>query len=155
MSQGALPVVMPVTYCIDGDDLLVRAWCGPLERAVAQPEVVAFETGGTSADGKWAWEVLVQGRATAEPTREPSEPHAGTSSQLPPPPAGGTVSWALRVAMERVTGWGYGPGTPEGQPEQARQEVAPQQEARLQEAHQGEAHQGEGHPQQALLFKER
>jgi hypothetical protein len=99
-------VVVPVTFVLDGDDLLVRARLGSTERVVLQPEVVAFETGGPTADGIGAWEVLVQGRAATELDTQRGEPTGHWPPQLPF--VGDAMSTVLRVQMERVTGWRYG-----------------------------------------------
>ncbi|MGC8627406.1 MAG: pyridoxamine 5'-phosphate oxidase family protein [Acidimicrobiales bacterium] len=102
ISQGALPVVAFVTCTVDGGDLLVRARAGFAGRAAPEPEVVAFETGGISTDGMCAWEVLVQGRAIAEPATP------GGARRSPPQFfVGEAMSVVLRVSMERVTGWRY------------------------------------------------
>lgn len=103
ITQGALPVVAFVTCTADGDDLLVRARIGFAGRGAPEPEVVAFETCDISTDRMWAWEVLVQGRATAEPVG------LGVARRSPPQLfVGDAMSVVLRVSMERVTGWRYG-----------------------------------------------
>ena len=63
LSQGALPLVVPVSCALDGGRLLVRAGLGLLGATSSQPGVVAFHTSVTSPDGNTRWEVLVQGRA--------------------------------------------------------------------------------------------
>ena len=108
ISQGALPVVVPVTFVLNGDDLLVRARLGSEERVAFQPEVVAFETGGPLTDGTGAWEVLVQGRAATEPEPRGDQPAGAGHWPAQLPFVGDAMSTVLRVQMERVTGWRYG-----------------------------------------------
>lgn len=102
LSQGALPLVVPVTCALDGDALVVRAGLGLLGRVPRHPGIVAFETSGTNPDGTWRWEVLVQGRA------EVLTELAGVKAppQLDLVESGLTT--ALRISMELVTGWQYG-----------------------------------------------
>jgi hypothetical protein len=103
LSQGALPLVLPVTCALEGDHLLMaRAGSGHLGGALSQPGIVAFQTAATSLDGKWRFEVLVRGPATivggdllAEQTPPP----------LPLVPTYSTV--VLRISMELITGWQY------------------------------------------------
>ena len=108
ISQGALPVVVPVTYALEGEDLLFRASRGLVGRAALEHEVVAFGTGALVGDGSWAWEVLVQGRA------EPMGP-AGCPGHRPPlfPLVGPELTVELRMSMDRLTGWQYGPAEEE------------------------------------------
>lgn len=105
LSQGALPLVVPVTCAVDGEDLLVRAGLGLIGKVPAQPGVVAFQTEGTSPDGSSWWEILVQGRAEVLDERR-----LGPGGKFPPPlplvDQGMTA--ALRISMELFTGRQYG-----------------------------------------------
>lgn len=103
LSQGALPLVVPVTCALDGDRLLVRAGRGHLGLALLKPGIVAFQTAATSLDQGWRWEVLVRG---------PAKVFDGALSpeQAPPglPLVAGEHTTVLHVSMELVTGWRYG-----------------------------------------------
>jgi nitroimidazol reductase NimA-like FMN-containing flavoprotein (pyridoxamine 5'-phosphate oxidase superfamily) len=59
----ALPVVLPVRFALDGEDLVVSALAGERIRAALDDSVVAFQADGpgTGSDGDIAWSVLVQG----------------------------------------------------------------------------------------------
>jgi len=105
LSQGALPLVVPVTCAVDGDDLLVRAGLGLIGKVPAQPGVVAFQTEGTSPGGSWWWEILVQGRAEVLDERRP-----GAGGKLPPPLplVDQSMTTSLRIRMELFTGRQYG-----------------------------------------------
>jgi len=100
LSQGALPLVVPVSCAICGGQVLVRAGLGPLGAVLGQVGVVAFQTAVTSPDGDARWEIIVQGRA---------ESVSGRGRALPPPldlvPDHATA--VLAVDMELVTGWEY------------------------------------------------
>ena len=100
LSQGALPVVVPVTYALDGEHLLVRAGLFLIVRAPF-PGVVAFETGGTTISDGFIWEVMVQGRA--EVTDD------GRALNSPPqlPLVAADLTTVLRTSMELMTGWQY------------------------------------------------
>lgn len=102
LSQGALPIVVPVTCAVDGEQLFVRAglWLG--ERAPL-PEVVAFETDGTTPGDGCQWEVMVQGRAEASDEGQISN----RPPQLTLDDAGLTTVLGIRIEVLR--GWQYGP----------------------------------------------
>jgi hypothetical protein len=107
LSQGALPIVVPVSCALDGDSLLVRAGPDLVGRVPLQPGIVAFGTTMTSLDESSRWEVLVRGRAEIE--------HCTLHRAIPPPlshvDAGSTA--VLRISLELLTGWRYDsyPGT--------------------------------------------
>lgn len=105
LSQGALPVVVPVTSVIQGEHLLVRAGTGHLVHANFKPGIVAFQTGATSPDQAWRWEVLVRGPAEALANEPPPEV---TPPSLPLLEVAGTI--VLRIGVQLVTGWQYGVG---------------------------------------------
>jgi hypothetical protein len=105
LSQGALPLVVPVTCTVDGEDLLVRAGLGLIGKVPAQPGVVAFQTEGVSADGASSWEIMVQGRAEVLDESQP-----GPEGKLPPPlpMVDQGMTAALRIRMELFNGRQYG-----------------------------------------------
>ena len=107
LSQGALPLVLPVTCAVDGEYLLVRAGVGLLGRAPFQPGIVAFQTAAGNFDHSGRWEVMVQGRA--EVLEGPTGPIMPPGIPLVPD----EFTTVLRVSMELVTGWQYG-GWPAG-----------------------------------------
>ncbi|HMK96641.1 MAG TPA: pyridoxamine 5'-phosphate oxidase family protein [Acidimicrobiales bacterium] len=117
LSQGALPLVVPVTCAVDGDYLLVRAGRGWLARATFEPGIVAFQTASTSFNQDWRWEVVVQG---------PAEVLASPAGDVPPPLPliPNEMTNVLRIRMEIVTGWQYG-STPQPIAD-AQPEISPQ-----------------------------
>jgi hypothetical protein len=108
LSQGALPLVVPVTCALVGEQLLVRAGLWLIGKAPLQPGIVAFETGGTAIGDGSVWEVMVQGRAEVlDETTVPKGPP-------PLPSVEPGLTTALRISLELLTGWQYrGPGTTE------------------------------------------
>jgi nitroimidazol reductase NimA-like FMN-containing flavoprotein (pyridoxamine 5'-phosphate oxidase superfamily) len=102
LSQGALPLLVPVTCALDGDALVLRAGPGLMSRAPFQPGIVAFHASAPNPDGRSRWEVLVQGRAEAL-----SGP---VGLAMPPslPLVSDTETTLLRVSVELVSGWLHG-----------------------------------------------
>jgi|GEM_PF-4855012 len=98
LSQGALPLVVPVTYCLHGRQLLVRARLGLLGAPARQPWVVALLVSQARAASRS--EVLVHGR---------TEPASFQESNLAPPlelvPDEATI--VLAVTLEMVKGQEY------------------------------------------------
>jgi hypothetical protein len=103
LSLSALPLILPVSCVFDVDALFVRARLGLVSGVPREPGVVAFETAGTSIDGAWRWEVLVQGHC--ELTDEPAASKSPPQLALVDP----GLTTVLRMRIERLTGWQYGP----------------------------------------------
>jgi hypothetical protein len=101
-SQGALPIVVPVSCALDDDFLLVRAGPDLVGRVPLQPGIVAFGTTMTNLDESSRWEVLVRGRAEVE--RDPR------SREIPPRllHVDQNSTTVLRISLELLTGWQYG-----------------------------------------------
>jgi len=106
LSRNALPLVVPVSCVLDGDALVVRARLGLVGKVPPRPGVVAFETAGTSINGGWRWEVLVQGHC--ESTDE------GRGQKVPPELTlvDASLTTVLRIRIELLTGWQYGTSHP-------------------------------------------
>ncbi len=64
VSIDALPVILPVNYAVDGDDIVFRTTPGTKLSAALLKTVVAFEVDEYEPNGDVGWSVLVQGRAT-------------------------------------------------------------------------------------------
>lgn len=108
LTEGALPVLVPVVYRLEGDELTVWAGPGLSPRVPDRHEVVAFQTGAADPGATWAWSVLVQGRAHPLP--------AGLEL-----PRGGSTpgrwrcwspSGVFQVHMDLVSGWMVGDAEP-------------------------------------------
>ncbi|MGH9177480.1 MAG: pyridoxamine 5'-phosphate oxidase family protein [Acidimicrobiales bacterium] len=70
VSSGALPVVLPVNFLLDGDRILVRTGMGTKLDAATRNAVVAFEVDDFDSMYHSGWSVVVTGLA-----REISHPH--------------------------------------------------------------------------------
>jgi len=103
LSRGALPIVVPVSCALDVGSLLVRAGQGLLGGVLSLPGIVAFHTTIVSLDESRRWEVLVRGRAKVV--------HDSAARELPPPLPliDSNLTTVLRVGLELLTGWQYGP----------------------------------------------
>lgn len=94
VSISALPAVLPVTFALDGRDVLFRSGSGTKLSAALHNAVVAFEVDDFDDDGGTGWSVLLVGRASVE-----------LDAPDPPPDLARRVDgpW-IRIATELVTG---------------------------------------------------
>ncbi len=63
ISIGALPVVLPISYSLLGEDVVFRTGTGSKLRAAINNSVVAFEVDEVDIEQGAAWSVLVTGMA--------------------------------------------------------------------------------------------
>jgi nitroimidazol reductase NimA-like FMN-containing flavoprotein (pyridoxamine 5'-phosphate oxidase superfamily) len=101
VSIGALPVILPVNYMLDGDRILIRTGEGTKLDAATRDAVVAFEVDHVDPFSHTGWSVCVTGRAT-ELHDEGDVARAGS---LPLPhwvPDG--VSHYVAVSLDLVSG---------------------------------------------------
>jgi nitroimidazol reductase NimA-like FMN-containing flavoprotein (pyridoxamine 5'-phosphate oxidase superfamily) len=82
LSVGALPVILPVRFRLDGERILIRTHSGTTLDAATRDAVVAFEADATESGDAPGWSVLVTGVASHVPTG-PGEA-ATDVSRLPP-----------------------------------------------------------------------
>ena len=99
-TQGALPDVLPVTYLLDGESVLLRLAIGATAAAV-RGAVVAFETDDFDDRYRHGWSVTVIGRA-----HELTAAEDGVRASMR-----GLSSWSsdgrdhfFSLAVERITG---------------------------------------------------
>ena len=64
VSVRALPVILPVSYALIGEQVILRTAPGTKLEAAAHRHVVAFEADRYDPRGAWGWSVLVQGVAS-------------------------------------------------------------------------------------------
>lgn len=71
LTTGALPTVLPVNFCLDGDRVLIRTGEGTKLDAALSGAVVAFEIDDFDPIGHSGWSVVVTGVAdeVTEPER--------------------------------------------------------------------------------------
>lgn len=65
LTAGALPVILPVNYRLDGDRVVIRTNAGTKLAAATRHTVVAFEVDEIEPISHSGWSVLVQGMARA------------------------------------------------------------------------------------------
>lgn len=95
---GAAPLVVPVNFVLDGDDVVFRTdYGGKFHLAVVDQQPMSFEVDGVDTARRRGWSVLVRGRA-AEVTE-------GDRDRLSLHPwAPGHKSHWVRVRAEAVSG---------------------------------------------------
>lgn len=111
VSSEALPTVLPVIFCLDGDRILIRTGVGTKLEAATRNAVVAFEVDDFGSMDHTGWSVVVTG-VTREVT-DPDELAALRHARL--------TRWAPRgdgylvaISTELVSGRRI----PEGRPRQ-------------------------------------
>lgn len=101
---AGVPVVLPVCFVLDGDDVVFLTGSGSKLRAALAEQVVAFEVDHLDDSGT-GWSVLVIGEATASD----DEADVGRARQLGlEPVAPGPHDHAVRVHRRHVSGRRFG-----------------------------------------------
>jgi nitroimidazol reductase NimA-like FMN-containing flavoprotein (pyridoxamine 5'-phosphate oxidase superfamily) len=109
LSIDALPVVLPVNFCLDAERerIVLRTAPGTKLQAAALGSVVAFQVDDFDAMGHTGWSVLVQGLASV--IDDPSEISRLRHMHLRPWANDDTDYWVQisldLVAGRRVRGW--------------------------------------------------
>jgi nitroimidazol reductase NimA-like FMN-containing flavoprotein (pyridoxamine 5'-phosphate oxidase superfamily) len=109
-TDHAVPMVHPVNFALDGEDVIVRTSGGGKLAAAVAHGTVAFEADEFDADTCSGWSVVVVGRAEivngidelvalADPARRPWAP--------------GRTAHVVRIRPEQVTGRRLGPAVVE------------------------------------------
>jgi uncharacterized protein len=115
LSVRALPVVLPVTFVLLPDAILVCTGAETRFDQACDQAVVAFEVDGFDPATQTGWSVLVQGTATV--LTAPAELHEATRVGLTPwgnPHADSFVKVGLDlVTGRRLGGWYWASGLPE------------------------------------------
>ncbi|MET9340797.1 MULTISPECIES: pyridoxamine 5'-phosphate oxidase family protein [unclassified Nonomuraea] len=62
-TDRALPAVQPVNFCLDGEDIVIRAAAGSKLAAATRRAVVAFEVDDFDSKERTGWSVTVVGPA--------------------------------------------------------------------------------------------
>ena len=108
LSAGALPLVLPVNFCVDGDRIVLRTGPGTKLEAASRNAVVSFEVDDIDPLFHSGWSVVVTG--IASPVESAAElAHARTLPLLP---------WAMpgdrfvSVSIEEISGRRIGPSAP-------------------------------------------
>ena len=101
VTSGALPLIFPVNYRLDGGELLFRTAVGTKLDAATRGTIVAFEVDDFDAVSHAGWSVVVTGRARR---LAPADAEARLSrapiARWAPGPDGNTVA----VSLDMVSG---------------------------------------------------
>ncbi|MEU0568538.1 pyridoxamine 5'-phosphate oxidase family protein [Nonomuraea sp. NPDC005983] len=100
-TDHALPAVQPVTFCLDGETIVIRTATGSKLAAATRHAVVAFEADSFDLDTRTGWSVTAVGRARA--VHEPHEIARLNSLPLTPWAPGARAHY-ITVETEQVTG---------------------------------------------------
>jgi uncharacterized protein len=96
-TDGGLPVVLPVTFVLDGDSVVFRTRAGSRLAGVSSGAVLAFEVDDAEPALRVGWSVTVCGQATAGPVPENLERRLQAW-------APGTRDVAVRIPLTMVSG---------------------------------------------------
>jgi uncharacterized protein len=99
LSAAALPLVLPVNFCMDGDRIVVRTGVGTKLEAASRNAVVSFEVDDIDPMFHGGWSVVVTGIATL--LEEEAQLEHARSLPLLPWAAGDRY---LAISLEDVSG---------------------------------------------------
>ncbi len=99
---GALPVVLPVAYVVDGDDVVLRVRPGSQLEAATRDAVVAFEADDVDPILGRAWSVAVTG--VARPIEDPAGLAAARELPLGAWGGDGDPDCYVRISLDLVSG---------------------------------------------------
>lgn len=101
-TSGALPVVLPVDYALDGDTVVVRSGRGTALDFATSGAVVAFEVDNLHEHGHLGWTVMITGVVE----EIPDGPEALRLRSLPAlhDPGSGGAGRLVRISSEIVSG---------------------------------------------------
>jgi nitroimidazol reductase NimA-like FMN-containing flavoprotein (pyridoxamine 5'-phosphate oxidase superfamily) len=100
VSSGALPLVLPVNFCVDGDRIVLRTGEGTKLDAASRHAVVSFEVDDIDPLCHTGWSVVVTG--IAAPLE--SEPELDRAKTLPLRPWAPSGDRYVAISLEDVSG---------------------------------------------------
>jgi nitroimidazol reductase NimA-like FMN-containing flavoprotein (pyridoxamine 5'-phosphate oxidase superfamily) len=100
-TEGAMPAAHPVTYVLDGEEIVFRSAGGPTLVAATRGAVVAFQVDRIDADDHTGWSVLGVGQAY-EVTDRSRLSALVRLLHSPWPPSGG--GHTISMPLARLTG---------------------------------------------------
>ena len=105
-TEAALPAAHPVTYLLDGDDVVFCTANGDRLAAATLHRVVAFQVDEIDPAHRTGWSVLGVGEAyeVTDPRRL-----AGLAARLPAPWAANRGGHTVAIPLQRLTGRVLGP----------------------------------------------
>ena len=108
LTSGALPTVLPVNFCLDGERILIRTTPGSKLDAAARNAVVAFEADDMDPIEHSGWSVMVTGVAR-EVALGSLDPHQRTVLARWAPSANGETR-VIAISTEVISGRRIVPG---------------------------------------------
>ena len=96
VARAGVPDIAPVTYVLDGGDVVLRSGPGPKLQAAERGDTVAFEVDDLDEEAHTGWSVVVVGRARRVP--------ASAGLAAPEPWSSGPRRHLVRITPVRVTG---------------------------------------------------
>jgi nitroimidazol reductase NimA-like FMN-containing flavoprotein (pyridoxamine 5'-phosphate oxidase superfamily) len=101
ISINALPMVLPVNFCCDGRQILVRTGAGAKLDAATSDAVVAFEVDEVTPESRSGWSVVVRGVA-----RELTDPDEVAAARRLPLERwiSGTDDRIVAISLDLVSG---------------------------------------------------
>jgi nitroimidazol reductase NimA-like FMN-containing flavoprotein (pyridoxamine 5'-phosphate oxidase superfamily) len=99
ITNGGLPVILPVHYAYDDGVIVFRTGVGTKLRAAMNGDVLAFEVDAYDATSGTGWSVMVLGRATVLTTE-----HGHGGFPTLDPVRAGERNHYVRLSCELVTG---------------------------------------------------
>jgi nitroimidazol reductase NimA-like FMN-containing flavoprotein (pyridoxamine 5'-phosphate oxidase superfamily) len=105
-TEAALPAAHPVTYLLDGDEVVFRTANGGKLAAATLRHVVAFQVDEVDPAGRTGWSVLGVGEAyeVTDPRRL-----ADLAARMPAPWAANQDAHTVAIPLQRLTGRVLGP----------------------------------------------
>jgi nitroimidazol reductase NimA-like FMN-containing flavoprotein (pyridoxamine 5'-phosphate oxidase superfamily) len=95
------PVLVPVNFAVDGDEIVVRSSFGGKLAAAARGKVMALAVDSLDPENRTGWSVVVRGRARIV---EDTDDDAGPWLARPAPWAPGDKELAIALRAAEVTG---------------------------------------------------
>jgi uncharacterized protein len=108
VSARALPLVLPVNFCVDGDRIVLRTGAGTKLDAASRHAVVSFEVDDIDPLFHSGWSVVVTGIAAPLGTEEELE----RARALPLVPWAAPGDRYVAISLEDVSGRRIGPRRP-------------------------------------------
>jgi nitroimidazol reductase NimA-like FMN-containing flavoprotein (pyridoxamine 5'-phosphate oxidase superfamily) len=108
VSVGALPLVLPVNFCVDGDHIVLRTGAGTKLDAASRHAVVSFEVDDIDPHFHGGWSVVVTGMAAPLA----SEAELARARALPLVPWAAPGDRYVAITLEDVSGRRIGPPAP-------------------------------------------
>jgi nitroimidazol reductase NimA-like FMN-containing flavoprotein (pyridoxamine 5'-phosphate oxidase superfamily) len=98
ITSGALPVILPINYRVDGERILFRSTPGTKLDAATRHAVVAFEVDQVDPVNHSGWSVVVTGIATD------LEPAPGDGKSATPRWASGSDDRLVSISIDEISG---------------------------------------------------